>query len=584
MTQRQYPWKRLWAPEGETVFRDGGFVYVPDKQDPAFFNAKLARLEDLSQRCLILLGQPGLGKSTELKRYVADLEKRLEAEKDEVLFRDLNVYGTDQRLVVDIFERSEFQAWKRGEHALFLCLDSLDEAQLQIKPVINLLADQLGRYPLDRLYLRLACRSAEWPTSLGETLKNLWTNRTPTEDTAAYAVYGLVPLSPTDVTVAATQSGLDANGFLEAVTESHAESFAERPLTLEFLLDAFRKTGSLPRKRLCLFEQGCRKLCSEWNPSRRNSGHVGNYTSDQRLAVAGRLAALSLLTNRNVFLLDEPLGLQPPGTLTIRDLTGGKEVVSSEDVLGITEAAVQETLQTALFTAESDGSITWAHQSYAEALAACHLVNLDLALPKLHSLLTHPTTKAVVPQLREVAAFVAEEREQFRDRILETDDPSILLRMDLSLVGDQIRSRLVERILQLLDDQKIRSIDRTGFQYLAHPGLPEQLRPYIQTGGKYWRADRFAFEVAGACHLRELQQDLLQVASDPEEEPRRRVPAVRAIATHGDPMPLVELKSILRGLTLTEDADCWIRASVLDVLWPKYLSAQELFSCRTDCG
>jgi hypothetical protein len=53
---------------------------------------------------------------------------------------------------------------------LHLFLDSLDEARLRIGVVTTLLIEKLRQHQIERLYLRIACRTAEWPLSFEQDL------------------------------------------------------------------------------------------------------------------------------------------------------------------------------------------------------------------------------------------------------------------------------------------------------------------------------------------------------------------------------------------------------------------------------
>lgn len=64
----RYTWRRLWSPRsGSVIVADDGFLSEPsDEFIP--INTGLVELEQVgATRCLVLLGEPGLGKSFALK-------------------------------------------------------------------------------------------------------------------------------------------------------------------------------------------------------------------------------------------------------------------------------------------------------------------------------------------------------------------------------------------------------------------------------------------------------------------------------------------------------------------------------------
>src|SRR6185312_7007667 len=102
----------------------------------------------------------------------------------------------------------------------------------------TLLIRELRIGPLDCLRLRIVCRTAVWPTTLGEQLGELWTDGTKT--------YILAPLRREDILTAAKQRGLDPENFLSRVEESGAAPLAAVPQTLE-LLFRLETGGKFPR-------------------------------------------------------------------------------------------------------------------------------------------------------------------------------------------------------------------------------------------------------------------------------------------------------------------------------------------------
>jgi ABC-type nitrate/sulfonate/bicarbonate transport system ATPase subunit len=74
--------------------------------------------------CLILIGEPGLGKSTALGREV----ERLEAEGAAKLAVDLSRTSEEGRLRDAIFGSRQWRDWLHGNHHLHALFDSLDFA------------------------------------------------------------------------------------------------------------------------------------------------------------------------------------------------------------------------------------------------------------------------------------------------------------------------------------------------------------------------------------------------------------------------------------------------------------------------
>jgi len=170
-----YPWPRFWVSrDGAIDLSDAGFL-----RDPTEYRAQSLGPVQLTAlqgwKALVLLGEPGIGKSTTLKEE-ADRVAAFPAVADTVsIYADLRDFFTDAVLLRRIFESEKFTAWKDGTSRLFLHLDSLDEALLRIDSIANLLASVLPEAPTERMSIRIACRTAVWPAdTLGAALTSIW--------------------------------------------------------------------------------------------------------------------------------------------------------------------------------------------------------------------------------------------------------------------------------------------------------------------------------------------------------------------------------------------------------------------------
>ena len=570
MTKQIYNWKRFWVAKGSTYqIAQDGFLEDPE--------SRLGRLLDLNARslesiagtpCLALLGEPGLGKTMSLEREVKDLEDQIKGKRGEILWLNLGLYGDESRLIRDLFESESFQSWLKGSHILHIFLDSLDECRMQIKAVAAILAEELKKYHADRLFLRIACRTFEWPQTLEDELKSHWG-----ED--AFAAYELLPLRQVDVEEAVKANSKDPQAFLEEVYRLGIVPLARKPITLRFLLDSYLDTGSLPPTQKELYSKGCRLLCKEPQERRREAGLTGKFSADQRFAVAGRIAAITLLSKRNIICKDEALD---DGLLTIEDLTGGKETANGNE-FEVNEIAIKETLGTGLFTARGPG-MGWEHQTYAEFLAARYVVEHQMPLSQIMSLIVHsddPDGK-LIPQLHGLAAWLSAMSPAIFQKVIETD-PEALLQSDVMTMGNDNASRLVEVLLKLYDEGKLlnRFSDRGFYKKLDHPGLAEQLRPYITDKNRRLDAREVAIDIARACKVRDLQTDLANVALDAADSEDVRVPAAYAVVDIADEETKGRLKPLAFGQAGPDPYDrlkgCGLRA-----VWPSHMTAKELFS------
>jgi len=153
-----FDWKRFWCPRGGNInLGDGGFLSDPDERSGKIFNPELVAFDQLAEiPCLALLGEPGIGKSWAIQGNSTAAREAAASQGDKVIHLDLRSYGSEDRLVQNLFEAADWKMWRSGSHRLHVFLDSLDECLLQIKNVAALLADELlkqqplvsvGQYP-----------------------------------------------------------------------------------------------------------------------------------------------------------------------------------------------------------------------------------------------------------------------------------------------------------------------------------------------------------------------------------------------------------------------------------------------------
>src|SRR2546422_3171518 len=255
MVNHSYSWKRFWCPRtGQIDLSDEGYLYDPEPQYGCAHNPDIVSFASITPLpCLALLGEPGIGKSHEMQTQYEFAKSQTAGSGDAYLFFNLRDFQTDERLCRKVFEHPTFRAWRDGSHRLHLYLDSLDEGLLTITVLATLLIEELKGYPVDRLSLRIACRTAVWPAPLEDGLRSLWGDE-------VVSVYELAPLRRIDVQTAAQHHGFNTNIFLREVDQRGAVPLAIKPVTLNFLLNIYRRNGQLLLTRTALYLDGCRLL------------------------------------------------------------------------------------------------------------------------------------------------------------------------------------------------------------------------------------------------------------------------------------------------------------------------------------
>lgn len=573
-TQRRYDWKRYWCPWNGTLdLIDRGYLADPGGPYGRYLSSDLRTFEQISDLpCLALLGEPGIGKTTALWGE----REEAEAVGEKTIWMGLGGYGSEQRLVRKLFGGEKFGAWKQGNHRLHVFLDGLDECRLLMANVVDLLLEELAEHPVDRLYLRVGCRTADWSKKLERGMNRLWGE-------GSVGVYELAPLRRVDVAAAAVANGLRPDSFLAAVDEAEAVPLAIKPVTLQFLLNSYRETGEFPRRQADLYLDGCRRLCEERNEDRVERQLLGELSADQRLAVAARIAALTIFSGKQAIWTGLERAVRAEDDVLVRELAYGVESVGGQE-FPVGEAAIREVLGTGLFSARGSDRLGWAHQTYAEFLAAHHLSLRNVETDQAMSLVLHPDDEdgRLVPQLHETAAWLAGASDRFFRNVMEAE-PEVLLRSDVASADVQARVDLVATILRLYDEGKLLDVEmvpHNQYRKLEHPGLAEQLKPYITDPNKGFVVRRVALDIAEACELRTLQGAAAEVALDTEQPPFVRKEAAAFVANVGDRATRGRLRPLAFG-EVGDDPNGDLRGWGLHATWPEHMSAEELFGTLT---
>jgi len=585
MSNQPYDWKRFWCPRTGTFRWDyDGYLADPESEYGRYTNPDVVPFESIAEiPCLVLLGEPGIGKSTAIKQAFEQV-----ATREVSLKFDLGEYQSDIGLCSEVFKNDTFQEWLKGTHRLHLFLDSLDEGRLVISNLAKILGRELKKCPCDRLYLRIACRTADWPISLEEKLKHLWSEEEKLKHLpgkVVVGVYELAPLRQVDIIKTAQTNNLDPNNFLNEIRDKEVIPLAIKPVTLKFLLNTYYKDGQLSASQEKLYQlylKGCHLLCEEINEDRCDANLEGNLTADQRMVVAARIAATTVFGGRVAIWSDVDYANVPDKDLTVRELCGGKENVGDEFQVGKDE--IQEALGTGLFSSRGPHRMGWAHQTYAEFLAAWYLEQHQMTMAQINSLIVHPDDPdgKLVPQLHETAAWLASMRPDVFRQILKAD-PDVLLRSDVATADVKDREALVDNLLKLYDEEKLPNGalgNYNRYRKLEHPGLVEQLRPYIRDLNKGFEARYVAIDIAHACELQALQDDLADVALDTSQALRIRLNALSAICEIGNE----EVKARLKPLAIGEAGDNFevgLKHYALQAIWLHHITAEELFSALT---
>src|SRR5688500_15678364 len=134
--------ERFWLPADKSYsLTSAGWLSDPTSEGLLQADTEATSTRALAdRRCLVLLGEPGMGKTGAL---AAGKATRPPIEKLEELHFDLGVYASEERLVRAVFESDRVRAWQAGSGSLCLTLDGFDEALNRIETLDRLLSEYL---------------------------------------------------------------------------------------------------------------------------------------------------------------------------------------------------------------------------------------------------------------------------------------------------------------------------------------------------------------------------------------------------------------------------------------------------------
>ncbi|XVU26459.1 NACHT domain-containing protein [Actinoplanes sp. CA-054009] len=541
---------------------------------------------------LVLLGEPGVGKTTALRALTERLPLADEATEAEhgLLWldgTDLTDYTAD-RLLCRHLERLPSVAEPGLLRAqpgrvlqtarLTIVLDQLDESAYRLG-IASRIREALKGRDTSGLRWLVACRAVDYPAQLTRQLE---------ADGRTAVVADLAPLSREQAVRLADESGVDGEALIAATVEAGAGALASIPLTLRLLAE-LRRCGTLASTARELFDRSVRQLLSEPADGRRGI----NVAVDQLFVVAARIAARVILSGRRTIWIGRELVREAGrGEIDVRagTLPGGEEHTASGP-FPLTAELVDASLKTAVFAPRGADRLAFSHSSIAAYLAACHLTSAQVPESQLKSLFLVTTgdgSTSIPSPLRETAAWLITLQPAHAAWLTEADPRS--LASYSSLVDNaETRRALVTAMLRRAGELELSDLpwqlDRTR---LSYPNLAEQLAQVLVAAASVpesWpdraRA-RLAVRIAHQARVTsDLTESLLAIAESPHWDPHERRLAIGALGDLDPTAANVRLRRILdteladpsRRAQL--DPDDEIRGGVLLALWPDQLTLTE---------
>lgn len=568
--------KRYWSRgEGLVALDQEGFLLDPDDKDQIYNKTEVVSFDEINNtNCLILLGEPGVGKSQAVQHEYSRLLKQ--DVNSLIIFHDISEFGDENRLIEELFKSKFFQNWINSDKILTMFIDGYDQCLLGIGNLPALLESQFKKIEtfVDRLRLRISCRSGLWSEGLTKSLTKIYGPN-------SFGIFQIAPLRKVDVTNIALNHSIDDKLFIAEVINKSIQALAINPTTLNSLINEFKLHNRLIHSREKFFHRSCKELCQEPNYDRFFMSKERELSAEKCVAIASRIAAVMIFCNKklvdisNVDSWDENI-------ISLSDLQEGDEIADKYS-FSFDQKSIKTVLTSSgLFSRKGEFLFGFSHLSFTEFLAAKFVTNHQLEVEQIKSLITISSDDEgkIVPQVKGTASWLSIISPPLTEYTIEKD-PQNLLNADVENLNEESIKKLVESLYNKFNNNDIDDYDwglHKQYKKLKHSNLSNQIGEFISSPGNPI-AKRFAIDLAIECELIELGKSILDVALDIKENGHVRTRAINALKDLGSKRINKKLHSLLNNKNQVIDDE--MKGSILNVLWPDILSTKNVFSYLT---
>lgn len=546
---------RLFIPLGDSATVDShGLPVWPDEFYTSIEQAEWEKWQDAD--CLVLLGEPGCGKSTEF-----DHQHQALVHSGQYSFLiPLGGYFSGCALSDLVDDKARWNTWQTDHQAVaYLFLDSLDEGRLDFPQVLNAVAAQIRSLPYARLKLRLSCRIRDWRSTDTSSLARLFPKKENSPDERATGVTELevLGLHWSAIREKAERDSKNAEAFLSRARELKILSLCAHPLLLKFLLEQFTETDQIGRTKAEIYSSAIDRMLGEDSP---RHGRAKTFTTPAtRRKIAAKIATLAMLGGRESLYVPD---FDQPGDDKSLDVTLSGEI----------KDALWEALDTKLFTGGRRGEFRFYHRSMAEFLAAEFIggrLREGLSFLQIKPLLFGEN--GIPTPLRGVMGWLATIDAKARNECIHADP---LLVFEGGVASFDIASK--ETAIMLLK-QRFQGMDFQNevrdYGELAS-GCNQNLLTGLLEKGNSGAVRMMALDLIGDGRVDELFGLVLKVALDKEEEQWLRAHATMIVAKDGGAAQKTALKQLLH-LSPEEDPNDEVAGIILDGLFPACMTMVE---------
>ena len=378
---------------------------IAPRNDRRFGRDGLSLRDFDSDHGYVLLGDPGMGKSTEFRTTYDRIDG------------------------AHLFSAREFIRSNLVDfHPETIFIDGLDEMRVgggDPRAVLDEIIKRLEA--LGKPKFRLACRSDNW---LGSGDRKELSSLLESKE---IPVLQLNPLNDSDIQEIVFQRRQDADLFIQKAYEYGMDALLGNPQLLGFLITSIESEG-WPESQLKMLESACRELIRERNNEHRDARSSASLEPKETiLTAAGKLSAYMLIANK---------------TGWARDDTDGLEILSLRDLECHQDLCLQA-FESRIFKDSPRCKIP-IHRLVAEFLGARYLdkkIQNGLSVRRVLALLMEDNG-ILLPDLKGLAAWLAAFNSQARTILIRVDPFAVAFNGDTSNFSSIERTQLLTKLEQ----------------------------------------------------------------------------------------------------------------------------------------
>lgn len=559
----------------------------------------------LTHRLVVVLGEPGSGKTSELRA-----QQRLQSASS--FFLELNRLVTEEVSgILDDDENRRFVKWKNGRGEVTFFLDAVDESKIKRTNDFYTALDRVKKAmgpAMPRARFVISSRISAWrpETDRAEVMQHFGgdsvTDKVEAAETGGmpysssaprssvvkqeekneaekFFVVTLSPLSPAQVEQYSKEKSVkDYPSFITALEENNAWSFAGRPLDVDLLHAYWNDKGKLGNLT-ALSEYMIAKLLKE-TPNRSNQD---NLTPEIAREGAEFLAAASVFCRRLNFLIPDMHEAAGEGMLSTADVLPEAWLPKERHAL----------LDRALFDAARLGAMTFHHRYHSDYLTAAWIARLmsgGCHTPDLDELLFASVNgeRVMRPSLKPVVAWLITEgnepwRRTLAEWILESCPEIHLAHGDPAALPVEYRRQVLRKLVESYQGRNLvrLNLDQPTLARFANAGLTDEVSGYLldKTISEDLRIDLLLVVRAGKLHA--CIPAALEIFADPSASDYLRSYVATVIRDAGNEEHRRQLANLWQALP---DISNTLLARLCEALFPQAIGVDGLLALLRRSG